>query len=270
MCKEQGTAMAAAARVIVTALAVPGFFVPCLFVLSLFTPAARAGDPPPLPHGFVRLGEVAPGIRQDMRYARSFNFTGGVVPGYDGPQCILLRPAAMALQRAEALLEAEGFMLQVYDCYRPVRAVKAFAAWAQRRGGDSMKAVFFPGFDKAALFALGYIAAHSRHSLGTTVDIGLVRRDDGEVLAPETGGRCDGPFEARARESTLDMGTAYDCFSTRSATASPQIPAEARANRERLRRAMEKAGFRNYAREWWHFEYVAGPSQTVAHDFPVQ
>jgi zinc D-Ala-D-Ala dipeptidase len=258
--------MGAAARVIVpalvAALAVVGF-------LNLPAPRVQAGAPPPLPPGFVRLGEAGPGIRVDMRYARRFNFTGAVVPGYGGPQCILLRRAALALAQAQADLEAQGFALQVYDCYRPVRAVKAFAAWAQTPGGEEMKAVFFPGIDKPALFALGYIASHSRHSLGTAVDAGLVRRGE-ETPAPETGGRCDGPFPARAQESTLDMGTAYDCFSTRSATASGQISATARANRERLRSALERVGFRNYAREWWHFEYTAGQAPAMAHDFPVQ
>jgi D-alanyl-D-alanine dipeptidase len=232
-------------------------------------PQAASAQAQPLPAGFVRLSDVAPGIRQDMRYARAFNFTGKAVPGYDAPQCILLRRVAEALARAEALLEADGYALKVYDCYRPLRAVRAFAAWAGSPGGDSMKAVFYPGFHKSALFALGFIASHSRHSLGTAVDIGLTRRDD-EAMAPDSGGRCDGPFEARAQESTLDMGTAYDCFSARSATANPQIAAPARANRVRLHIAMEKAGFRNYAREWWHFEYAAAPAPAEGRDFPVR
>lgn len=257
--------MAAATRFIVMSLAV-------LILVGLPAPRPRAEPPsqPPLPAGFVRLGEIAPSIRQDIRYARAFNFTGRPVPGYDAPQCILLRPAAKALKQAEAQLEADGFALKVWDCYRPVRAVRAFAAWARAPGGDGMKAVFYPAFDKSALFALGYIATHSRHSLGTAVDVGLVRRDDDAVLSPDAGGRCDGPFDQRAQESTLDMGTAYDCFSARSATASAQISAAARENRERLRNALERAGFRNYAREWWHFEYAAGPPQGGSHDFPVR
>jgi D-alanyl-D-alanine dipeptidase len=236
----------------------------CLAVLP--APGVRAE---PLPPGFVRLAEVAPGIRQDMRYARRFNFTGRAVPGYDAPQCILLRPVAMALKQAQARLEAEGFALKVYDCYRPVSAVQAFASWSRGPGDDAMKAVFFPGLDKSMLFNLGYLSPHSRHSNGTTVDIGLVRRDE-EDLVPETGGRCDGPFEERARESTLDMGTAYDCLSPRSATASVEVSVSARENRERLRNALEQAGFRNYAREWWHFEFVAGPVPAEARDFPVR
>jgi D-alanyl-D-alanine dipeptidase len=259
--------MGAAIRAILRCLAV-------LILVTLSTPRVPAEPPQPppprLPAGFVRLGDVAPGIRQDIRYARAFNFTGRAVTGYEAPQCILLRPVAKALLLADAQLEADGYALKVYDCYRPVRAVKAFAAWANAPGGEGMKAVFYPGFDKSALFGLGYIASHSRHSLGTAIDVGLIRRDDTEALLPETGGRCDGPFEQRARESTLDMGTAYDCFSTRSATASAQVSAAARANRERLRNVLEVAGFRNYAREWWHFEYAAGPPPRASHDFPVQ
>jgi D-alanyl-D-alanine dipeptidase len=259
--------MGAAIRVILTSLAV-------LIIVTLPTPRVRAespqAQPPRLPAGFVRLGDAAPGIRQDIRYARAFNFTGRIVAGYEVPQCILLRPVAQALVLAEARLEADGYALKVYDCYRPVRAVKAFAAWAKAPGSEEQKAVFYPGFEKSALFALGYIASHSRHSLGTAIDVGLVRRDDTEALLPETGGRCDGPFERRAQESTLDMGTAYDCFSARSATESAQISAAARANRERLRSALEVAGFHNYAREWWHFEYAAGRPPRASHDFPVQ
>jgi D-alanyl-D-alanine dipeptidase len=231
---------------------------------------AEPPRPPPLPAGFVRLSEIAPAIRQDMRYARAFNFMGRAVPGYNAAQCILQRAVAEALLLAEAQLETDGVALKVYDCYRPVRAVKAFAAWARAPGDDAMRMVFYPSFDKSTLFALGYIASRSRHSLGTAIDAGLVRLDDAEPLAPETGGRCDGPFEQRAHESTLDMGTAFDCFSARSATGSAQISATARANREQLRNAMEKAGFRNYFREWWHFDYVADPPPAASRDFPVQ
>jgi D-alanyl-D-alanine dipeptidase len=39
----------------------------------------------------------------------------------------------------------QGGALKVYDCYRPMRAVKAIAAWAKAPDGDGIKAVFFPG-----------------------------------------------------------------------------------------------------------------------------
>jgi zinc D-Ala-D-Ala dipeptidase len=222
-----------------------------------------------LPDGFVRLREVAPEISQDIRYARTFNFTGKEVPGYDAAQCILWQPAAEALARAQKQLANEGLRLKVYDCYRPVGAVRAFADWSKESDRESMKRVFYPALDKSRLFALGYIASRSKHSLGIAVDVGLVRIGDAD-LSPQQAGACDGDFEDRAKESSLDFGTSFDCFSKMSATAYPGISAEARTNRDRLVRVLENEGFRNYSREWWHFEFNAPNAPTEPYDFPVR
>jgi D-alanyl-D-alanine dipeptidase len=227
-----------------------------------------------MPAGFVHLRDIAPSIRQDIRYAGPFNFTGGIVPGYERAECIMWQGAAKALARAQARLSAEGFALKVYDCYRPVRAVRAFAAWARSAtrspGNDTMKSIFYPAHDKSELFGLGYIAPHSRHSLGIAVDVGLVRADEEDASRPHAGGRCDGPFEKRVDESSLDLGTAYDCFSARSATTSLAISASARTNRQRLRHALEAEGFHNYAQEWWHYEFRGPSAPALPHDFPVR
>ena len=59
--------------------------------------------------------------------------------------------------------------------------------------------------------------------------------------------------------AALDFGTPFDFFDPKSATAAA-VSASARANRQKLKSLMEAAGFRNYAREWWHFGYpAAGP-----------
>ena len=223
-----------------------------------------------LPPGFVRLADVAPTIRQDIRYAGAFNFTGRRVAGYEAAQCILWRPAAEALARAEARLAAQGFHLKVYDCYRPVRAVRAIAAWARDPRAIEVKGVFYPDVDKSHLFALGYSAFHSKHSRGIAVDVGLVGAAAPEGSPPSQAGRCDGLFATRARESDLDLGTAYDCFSPASATRFPGISPEARANRERLKAALVREGFQNYFREWWHFEYRRPDEPTQHYDFPVR
>jgi D-alanyl-D-alanine dipeptidase len=52
------------------------------------------------------------------------------------------------------------------------------------------------------------------------------------------------------------MGTAYDAFSSKSATTA--VSGKPLRNRLRLRRAMEAEGFRNYRREWWHYDYPRG------------
>jgi D-alanyl-D-alanine dipeptidase len=241
-----------------------------LAVVVLLTQAAAGQPREALPPELVRLRDVAPHIVQDMRYAGAFNFTGMRVPGYLAAECILWRPAAEALGRAQAQLEAEGFRLKVYDCYRPAQAVRAFAAWSKQPGHDEMKPVFYPGFDKSRLFALGYIASRSKHSLAIAVDIGMVRTDEADSPTPREAGACDGPFELRAKESSLDFGTAYDCFSASSATASRAISAQARGNRDRLLGALEREGFRNYDREWWHFELQIRGAPTRPYDVPVQ
>lgn len=223
-----------------------------------------------LPPGFVRLRDVAPSIHQDIRYAGAFNFTGQIVPGYERAECIAWEPTVKALVRAQARLSAEGFALKVYDCYRPVRAVRAFVAWSRSPGRDATKSVFYPAIDKSELFGLGYIAPRSRHSRGIAVDVGLVRVGEDDASAPHSGGRCDGPFAQRLAESSLDLGTAFDCFSPRSATASPDISAAARTNRARLRHALEAEGFRNYTREWWHYEFSNPSAPAHAYDFPVR
>jgi D-alanyl-D-alanine dipeptidase len=80
-------------------------------------------------------------------------------------------------------------------------------------------------------------------------------------IASTRAGGCDDPFEQRVRESSLDLGTAFDCFSE-AQRASPSVSAQARVNRDRLRRALEAEGFCNYARD------RLAPNQ--AYDFPVR
>jgi D-alanyl-D-alanine dipeptidase len=245
-----------------------------LVTVTSFAPYTHAEELR-LPLGFVRLADVAPSIRQDIRYAGPFNFTGRRLAGYDAAQCILWRPAAEALARAEARLAAEGFHLKVYDCYRPVRAVRAIVGWANEPRQDGLKPVFYPDVEKSRLFALGYIAAYSKHSRGIAVDVGLVGAEvpNGALppgAQPRQAGRCDGPFAARTRESDLDLGTAYDCFSPLSATRHPAVSAAARLNRDRLKQALAREGFQNYFREWWHFEYRSPGEPTQHYDFPIR
>ena len=104
------------------------------FVSSYFSPPSsqpppsRAGD---LPEGFVYLRDTDPTILQDMRYATANNFVGKKVPGYEAPECVLVRQAADALAAVQAELRGKHLTLKVYDCYRPARAVKAFVDWAK-------------------------------------------------------------------------------------------------------------------------------------------
>jgi zinc D-Ala-D-Ala dipeptidase len=134
-----------------------------LLALSLIaiTLPAQAVDLPP---GFVRLADVAPGIRQEIRYATANNFVGRPIDGYGRGDCWLRREAAEAL--AKVAVRAEGWRLLVYDCYRPTRAVADFVAWSKDATDQKMKAEYYPEIDKSLLFKAGFIATRSEHSRG--------------------------------------------------------------------------------------------------------
>lgn len=238
-----------------------------------------AADASEMPAGFVYLRDVDPSIPQDMRYATPDNFTGKPVRGYEAPQCILQRQVAEALKRAQDKARAAGYSLKVFDCYRPIRAVRAFMAWAA--SGDEGAKRFHPHLPKSELVP-DYIAPQSAHSTGAAVDLTLVplKRVEnslyGEVpprqalgmtggaTAEISGGDCTAPSG-----SSLDMGTSFDCFDPKANTASPLASPQERKWRELLKSFLEAAGFQNYAREWWHFSYAASKDKH-RFDFPIK
>lgn len=236
--------------------------------LGLLAWEARAADA--LPAGFVWLRELAPTIAQDIRYATPFNFTGAAVPGYGRGECVLTREAANALIRAERRLARQGYGLKLFDCYRPARAVAAFNDWVKRPGAADLGRIFHPGIARGDLVAKGYIAGNSSHSRGSTVDVGLVRAGEAALPTPTDAGPCDGPLAVRPRESSLDLGTSFDCFSEKSALRHPGVTAEARSNRETLAAAMSAEGFRGYSKEWWHFTLAKEPFATTSFDFAIE
>jgi zinc D-Ala-D-Ala dipeptidase len=194
-----------------------------------------------LPEGFVRLGDVAPAIRQDLRYAGRENFLGRPVPGYRCADCWLRREVAAALVKVAAEAARMGFRLIVYDCYRPQRATQAFIAWAADEADQKMKAEYYPHLAKSEIFPRGYISKNSQHSLGIAVDIAFVGKD---------------------------FGTPFDLFDDSSATDYPGVSAEARINRKALFDLMIKHGFENLPQEWWHFSYK-GVSDAVPLDVEI-
>ena len=200
--------------------------------------------------GLVDVATLAPGIRVEMRYAGTDNFTGAVVPGYEAKTCLLLQPAAGALAAVQADLRSQQLSLEVFDCYRPVRAVHAFVEWAHDLSDQHTKAEHYPNVDKPELLG-PYIAETSGHSRGATVDLGLLRCDAGDC-------------------ASLDMGADFDLFDPRANTDSPDITATQRANRQLLLNAMKRRGFVNYPMEWWHYTFKPEPTPATAYDVPVR
>jgi D-alanyl-D-alanine dipeptidase len=239
-----------------------------LLVSILATPA-HAGD---MPKGFVYLRDVDPSIEQDMRYAGPNNFTGERVPGYDAPECVLVREAAEGLKAVQADVKAKGFTLKVYDCYRPARSVKAFVDWSKLPDDPKAKATYYPALAKGALFP-DYVALVSGHSRGATMDLTLVPLDPPAApAAPPSGGTmaCTSLEGQRVPDTSIDMGTAFDCFDVKANTEISGLTDRQRANREMLVRVMKRHGFKNYDKEWWHYTLENEPFPETIFDFPIE
>lgn len=196
-----------------------------------------------MPKDFVDVKAVIPDAVYDIRYFGTDNFVGTRVDGYKAPKCILTKKAASALSGVAADLKPFGLKLRIYDCYRPQRAVDHFVRWAGDMSDTKTKKKHYPKVDKKNLFKDGYIASKSGHTRGSTIDLTI-----------------DG----------LDMGTPFDFFSERTHTAYANIPRQARVDRLSLKLVMEKNGFGNYDKEWWHYTLKDEPYPNKYFNFPVE
>ena len=184
---------------------------------------ADTGAPPVeegdfLASDLVRLTDLDPTIRLDVRYAGENNFMGTAF--YQVADAFLQRPAAEALARAHAALGDYGYGVVVHDGYRPWRVTK----------------MFFDATPEHQRIFVADPASGSRHNRGAAVDIGLYDRATGEVQVFVSG---------------------YDEFSERAFPRYVGGTSEQRWLRELLRQVMEREGFDVYEHEWWHFDYGA-------------
>ena len=133
---------------------------------------------------------------------------------YDDSYCFLRRGTAKKLARAAEALHPQGLRLKVWDAYRPLSVQRKM--WKMTP-------------DKR------YVAppsSGSKHNRGAAVDVTLVTLDGKDV----------------------EMPTEYDEFSRRAPHSYQGGTKESRRNRETLKQAMLKAGFRPLSTEWWHWE----------------
>jgi D-alanyl-D-alanine dipeptidase len=98
------------------------------------------------------------------------------------------------------------------------------------------------------LFRLGYIATKSGHSRGSTIDLTLVYKESGKEL---------------------DMGSSFDFLDNISAHGTTLITTEQAANREILKKAMQRHGFKSYVKEWWHYTLIKEPYPNQSFDFDI-
>ena len=224
-------------------------FMAVLFAVVLACPwRAEAADPMDS-SDFVVVSDEIPDVLQEIRYFSAYNFVGSHIDGYEEPVALMTREAAAALKAAAADFRASGYVIKIYDAYRPQRAVSHFVRWAADVQDVRMKSYFYPTTDKSRVFELGYVAKHSGHSRGSTIDMTIVDMKTGQEL---------------------DVGEHFDYFGERSHYAYKGVSQKQQENRKFLRQVMERHGFQGLAEEWWHFTLKHEPFPDTYFDFPVK
>ena len=198
--------------------------------------------------GFVMAADHVPHCIQEIRYHSAYNFIGERIDGYEEPCALLTLDAARALKSAANELFVMGYVLKIFDAYRPARAVKHFVLWGIEDQDIRMKPYFYPELEKQELFAKGYIAKESSHSRGSAVDLTLLDMKTGKEV---------------------DMGSPYDYFGEISHPDFKGITEEQYENRMTLQRVMMRNGFLPINCEWWHFMLGDEPYPDTYFDFPV-
>lgn len=192
-------------------------------VLAALTGGATDFDARMRAAGLVDIATLDTTITVNLKYATTDNFVGWNMYG-------TFRRAYLTRQTAQSLLKAlaelrkvnPGYSFIIYDAARPLSVQRTM--WDAVKGTPNEK----------------YVAKPYRggpHNYGMAIDLGLTL--NGRVV---------------------DMGTPFDTF-TEAAHITDEaslvrrglISAQAKSNRELLRRAMRAAGFTTFSREWWHF-----------------
>lgn len=197
---------------------------------------------------FVLLSEAVPDAILEIRYYSTYNFIGDRIEGYEQPVALLTKEAAAALKEVSDDVMSQGYRLKIFDAYRPQKAVTHFMRWALDVNDTRMKEYFYPELEKDVLFPQGYIAEHSGHSRGSTVDLTLFDMASGREV---------------------DMGGTFDYFGELSHPDYTGITEEQYANRMILREAMLAHGFKPLPEEWWHFTLENEPYPSTYFTFPI-
>lgn len=197
--------------------------------------------------GFAEISTVIDDAAYDIRYYSANNFTGNKINGYKAPRAYLTKEALTALAKAAEDLRKQGYRLLIWDAYRPQKAVDNFVAWIKNPNDPGDKS-FFPELDKSKLISGNYISTKSGHTRGSTVDLTIIKKDG----------------------TYVDMGGTFDLFSEISHTKYDKLTKEQKENRQILRNAMLKAGFKGIYSEWWHYTLKNEPYKNTYFNFDVE
>ena len=218
------------------------------------TEEAAQQKPQGEPHkGFVYVKNLIPDLIEDLRYFTTNNFMGEKADGYEANVAILSKEAATALSKAADELRGKGYVIKIYDAYRPQKAVDHFVRWSKNNDQRNKKD-YYPDLAKPSLFPT-YIARKSGHSKGSTIDMTICYKDTGEEV---------------------DMGGHFDFFGPPSHPSftgkysGGEVTQQHKKNRLMLREVMVRHGFKPYDNEWWHFTLKNEPYPSTYFEFPVK
>ncbi len=134
---------------------------------------------------------------------------------YPVARCLLHEKVAQQLKQVQIELALDSLGLKVFDCYRPLSIQKQM--WE-----------ILPDNRYVANPAQG-----SRHNRASAIDLTLVDLTTGKER---------------------EMPSKFDDFSARSHINYDGASPAAKTNRQILRIAMEKHGFKGISTEWWHYD----------------
>lgn len=161
---------------------------------------------------FINIHEIDESIVVELRYSSSNNFTGSKI--YHFKNAILRKSTALKLAKANSLLKEQGYLIKIWDAYRPLSAQQIL--WNT-----------YPNEDFVAKPNPNNIRGHQ---LGATVDITLCNINGEE----------------------LEMQSEFDDFSEKSHRNYSRNNLQEKYF-QLLDTAMIKSGFIGYEMEWWHY-----------------
>lgn len=166
--------------------------------------------------GAVDLRALLPDAEFDLLFASTRNITGrAMYPAIP----LMERTTAGKLYQAYQKFKEDGYIIKVYDAYRPIYAqIDLYAIVRDSR--------FIANPDRGG----------SWHQRGRAIDMSLVDISTGEEL------------EMPTAMHTFDVAAAR--YNSRNWTDA------ARENVEYMTKIMKSVGFKTITTEWWHFEYL--------------
>ncbi len=202
-----------------------------------------------LPEGFSYLDDMIEDAIINARYAGTENIFGRPLKGYNKPLIVVSNELGEGLRRAADILRPQGYVLKVFDAYRPQCAVDDICVWIQDFEDQRRRPFQYPDVPKEEMVARNYIAPRSFHSRGSAVDLTLVDRRTWQEL---------------------DMGSCFDFLGEISHPGYPLLMPHQQKNRDILNKAMFEAGFEPVDSEWWHFNLKNEPYPDTYFTFPIE